>query len=390
MQQLASVEIERSLLDQADGHLHEALAWLEQADKTNPVAIAVLTSLSKLSSMRGDAVVSLEWCQRILVLRKTLPGDHRADVAMDYNNLGTAFYNLSRFHESDEAFSRGIDLLESRFGNDHPRLGFVLFGRAAALVQLGRFNEARTLLDRSDAARNPEGGKSTTSSVGAVSSERMRAVMEFYESNYQTALHRLDAAIAQTRLSSPVSVAPTLTVRARIELASGHPAAAADTLTESENLYVKNGRAGHLQRWVAHGLHGVALVGLGDSVSGDGEIEEAFKKISANGLTNGIELAEMALRSGSAARRRGDIVLALQRHQIAQAFQAKSAWLGELGKNLITAELVLDGLLPGANAGAKHFSEQNIEPTIAVLQKLSPNNPLTASLVASRSGTPAK
>ena len=390
VQQLASVEIERSLIDQADRHLHDALAWLDKTDRSGPVSIAVLTSLGKLSSVRGNATESLGWYQRILALRGTLPGDHRAEIAMDYNNLGTGLYNLSRFHDADEAYSQGISLLESKFGNDHPRLGYLLFGRAAALIQLGLFNEARTALDRSDAARNSERGKSSTNGPGAVSSERMRAVIEFYESNYQTAQHRLDGAIAQMRVSSPVSVAPTLAVRARIELASGHPAAAAETLTESENLYVKNGRAGHLQRWVAHGLHGVALVGLGDSVSGDGEIEEAFKKISANGLTNGIELAEMALRSGSAARRRGDIVLALQRHQIAQAFQAKSAWLGELGKNLITAELVLDGLLPGANAGAKHFSEQNIEPTIAVLQKLSPNNPLTASLVASRSGTPAK
>lgn len=383
-QQLASVEIERSLIDPADGHLHEALAWLEQSDKSGPVAIAVLTSLGKLASVKGNAAESLEWYQRILVLRKALLGDRRADVAMDYNNLGTGLYNLSRFRESDEAFSHGIDLLESRFGNDHPRLGFVLFGRAAALVQLGRFTEARTLLDRSDAARNSEGGKSSTSSVGAVSSERMRAVMEFYESDYQTALHRLEAAIAQTRSSSPVSLASTLAMRARIELASGHPKAAADTLTESEDLYVKSGRAGHLQRWVAHGLHGVALVDLGDFESGDVRIEEAFQQISSAGRSDSIELAELALQSGAAARRRGDITLALQRHRIARAFQARTGWLGDLGKDLVAGELILDGALPGASTDAQSFAKQRLESTIAALQKLSPNNPLVQSLISSR------
>ena len=388
-QQLSSAEIESGLIDQANEHLREAAAWLDGTNETDPAAIAVLTSLGKLASMRGDATGSLAWYQRTLALRKTLPGDHRDEVAMDYNNLGTGLFNLSRFHESDEAYAQSIALLESRLGEAHPRLGFVLVGRASALVQLGKFNDAGALLDRSDSILASESGTPPIN-LGSASSARLRAIIEFYKSDYRPALKRMDPAIARMQVSSPVNVAAMLLVRGRIELADGQPGVAAETLMQAERLYVDNGRQAHAQRWVAQGLHGVALDDMGDSENGDRQLEEAFRQLSLIGRADSIELAEIALQSGGAARRRGDVALALQRHRISQEFQAKSGWLGDLGKSLIAGELVLDGLLPGAGAEAKHYSEQNIDSTIVVLRKFSPNNPLTAALAASRSGTPAK
>ncbi len=382
-QQLASAEIESGLIDQADEHLHEAVAWLDGGNETDPTAIAVLTSLGKLASMRGDAKGSLAWYQRTLALRKTLPGDHRDEIAMDYNNVGTGLYNLSRFHESDDAYSQSIAMLQSRLGDAHPRLGFVLVGRAGALIQLGHFKDAIALLDQSDSILSSGSGR-PPATLGAASSTRLRAMIEFFGSDYRSALDRMDPAISSMRVSSPVTVASMLVMRARIELADHKPKAAADTLTEAERLFVNNGRATHVQRWVAHGLHGVALVDLGDHEKGDEQLDEAFRQISLTGRVDSVELAEIALQSGAEARRRGDVVLAIQHHRIAQAFQSKSGWLGGLGKNLVAGELVLDGMLPGAGVEARRFSEENVEPTLVALQKLSPNNPLVNSLDKAR------
>ncbi|MEO8461253.1 MAG: serine/threonine-protein kinase, partial [Dokdonella sp.] len=305
-QQLASIEIELGHLDDASTHSNAALQWLDQEPAQSPIRIATLTSLGKLASMRGDAEGSLRWYQKIIPLREALAGDYRAEIAMDYNNLGTGLYNLSRFREADLAFAHGIALLHAQFGATHPRLGYIEFGRAAALTQLGRFDEAEKTLAAADLSLNG-GDQAKGNQPGSVNTERMRAVLDFYASNYASALRRLSNVLPQTRASSPISVAATLMIRGRIELASGNPIAAIATLAEAEKLYVDNGRSAHAQRWVVHGLHGAAAGVSGNVRDGDRELEEAFAQLAGDGSKQGIELAEMALLSGAAARRRADI-----------------------------------------------------------------------------------
>ena len=73
--------------------------------------------------------------------------------------------------------------------------------------------------------------------------------------------------------------------------------------------------------------------------------------------------------------------MAIKRHQIAEAFQKRTDWLGELGVSRVSAELVLDGQLPGASVDAKEFAQQNREAVLATLQRLSPHNPVVAELL---------
>ncbi|MEP6882590.1 MAG: serine/threonine-protein kinase [Dokdonella sp.] len=381
-QELGSAEIERGQIEAAGRHLREALALLEKEDESSPTTISTLTSLGKLASLRGDAKQSLAWYLRIRTLREALSGDHRADIAMDYNNVGTGYYNLSQFHEADAAFLRGIAILESRFGKNHPRLGYVLYGRAATLVQLGRFSEALTLLDRSDAILNVGNGL-TENNPGGVASGRLRAVMEYYSSDYPAALQRLRSVLPRLQSSSPVGVIASLSLWGRIEIAQDKPAAAVLTLAEVEKLLVDSDRGAHVQRWLAHGLHGTAAAKLGDALNGDKELEEAFQHLVSNDMGDSIELAEISLRSGAAARRRGDFALALKRHQMAESFQKRTDWLGEFGKSRVIAELVLDGQLPDASADAKKFAQENREAALATLQRFSPHNALVTDLLAS-------
>ena len=383
-QQLGSLGIEQGHLDAADRYLREALEWLGSSAAENPVQIATLTSLGKLASIRGHAAQSLEWYRKILDLRTRLAGDHRAEVAMDYNNLGTGLYNMARFRDAEAAYASGIDLLRSQFGNTHPRIGYLQFGRASALVQLGRFEEASVLLASADnslgTADNVRGGQ-----PGGVNSERLRSMIDFLTSNYASARRRLEIAVPQIRISSPVSVAAVVLLQGRVELQAGNPVGAASALAESVRLYDKDGRSLHPQRWLAHGLHGLALTQQGQVAQGDEEIEQAYLHLADGDHSESVELAELALVSGASARRRGDLSTALQRHRVAEAFQHRSGWLGELGRNLVMAEQVLDGLAANADADARSRSRANLERTITRLHDLAPHHPALALLIAQRS-----
>jgi eukaryotic-like serine/threonine-protein kinase len=380
-QNLASIEIDLGQVEAAGIHLHEALDWSDSSPLQDPVRIAALTSLGKLASIRGDADESLGWYEKILPIRESLPGDNRAEIAMDYNNLGTGLFNLSRFRESDVAYSRGIALLESKFGSKHPRLGYVQVSRAACLIQLGRFGEADELLNLARASLGQEAGAGS-GQFGSSKFQQWFGTIDYYASDYSAAVGRAEFALVQIRKSSPIEVPGILTLLARADLASGKPNSAEGSLAEAEQLYVANDRGAHIQRWVTHGLHGVALAAVGNALEGDKELAFAIAQVARARANPGRELAELTLLSGAAARRRGDIAAALLDHRHVQTWQKQMSWLGELGVTLVNAELVLDGASPGADEEAREFSRKQRDPTIEALRRLAPRNPLLSALLA--------
>jgi hypothetical protein len=208
------------------------------------------------------------------------------------------------------------------------------------------------------------------------------ATLDYYASDYAGAKVRMEFALAQMRKSSPVSVAPALCLLARIELAAGESGNAESTLAESEHLYVQNDRGAHIQRWVAHGLHGVAMAAAGNTVEGDKELAFALAQVAEHGPSPSMELSELTLLSGSAARRRGDIPAALQYHRWVRVEQQRLGWLGELGATLVDAELILDGASSDADAESRDFSRSHLVPTIATLRRLAPRHPLMNTLLA--------
>ncbi|MCB1576536.1 MAG: serine/threonine protein kinase [Xanthomonadales bacterium] len=379
-QELASTEIERGRITDAEKHLQEATDWLGPVDPQVDIHIAILTSKGKLASFKGRIAESLRVYQEIIPLREALPGDHRADVAMDYNNLGTGFYNLSRYREADAAYSRGIALLEARYGAVHPRLGFLQFGRTASLIQLGRFGEAAAMLGRAEQSLG-QAGRAGGGPPSPLNTERLRATLDYYAGNYSPALQRLAHALPEIQRSSPVAVAATLTFRGRVELAAGSAQAAEQTLAEAERLYVANDRAGHVQRWVAHGLHGVALAATGNRLIGDAELAAAVDAVSQSGLA-GTELLELTLLDGAADRQRGDAASALRKHRQSARERQRLGWLGEFGAAWVTSELLLDAAAPGADAESQELLRSSLMPTIAAWQRMAPKHPLLEPLLA--------
>ncbi len=388
-QQLASIEIESGHLDDAQKHLDEALQRLLQAPSPQRVQVQVYTSLGKLASMRGEAEASLRWYQKIIPLRQLLDGDQTLDLAMDYNNLGTGLHNLSRFREAEQAYSQAISLLRQKLGATHPRVGYVMFSRFYPLVQLGRFDEAREMLAGAEAALGAEDNPAS-GVPGSIRMERSRAILDFYASNYASALRRLEGVVAQVRTTSPISVAVTLTLRGRVELASGDPIAAAKSFAEADALYVGNGRENHPQRWYVLGLSGMAKTAQGEVREGDAELEDAFNKIRGDGTHASVELAELSLSSGAAARRRGDITTALERHRSAANLQRELAWLGELGVARVDAELALDGLAANADQESKDAALVRLAHSTAILSQLTPHDPQLTALLAARPSSEEK
>ncbi|MEO5559105.1 MAG: serine/threonine-protein kinase [Dokdonella sp.] len=373
-QQLASVEIENGNLDEAAAHLQSALSDLASAGHQDEALIRAYTSLGKLSSMRGDAQGSLLWYRKVVVFREGLPGDHAADLAMDYNNLGTGFYNLSRFGESHDAFRRGIELLQRTFGADHPRIGFIRYAQVLALIQLGRFDEARTAIGEAQASL-AKGATPGTLNPGSVNFDRALALLEYVTSDYANALRHVDAAIGQTRSASPVSIAGTLVLRGRIELAQGNAQRAAGTFAESERLYVENGRDLHEQRWYAAGLAGVARAQLGDVAAGDAALASAFAKLGGEGMHAGFEQTDLALYAGAAARRRGEVTVALALHRGAADLQKRIGWLGEVGEAWVDAELSEDGRLADADSEAREHASSRAQNSRKILERVAPFDP---------------
>lgn len=383
-QQLASVEIESAHLDEAAGHLARTIDLLARVGNPPRALIQAYTSQGKLASMRGDAAASLDWYQRVLPLRRALDGDHDVDLAMDYGNLGTGLYNLSRFREADEAFAHGIALLRARLGSAHPRIGFLQFGQASALIQLGRFDEARALLDQADGTLGgPDGG----GNPGSVNTGRSRALLDYYASDYTGALRRADQALQQTRSASPVSVASNLIFRGRIQLADGAVADALASFSDAERLFAENGRAAHAQRWYARGLGGVARSAMGEVSRGDADLDEALAQLER--AHPGFELADLALYGGAAARRRGDAATALARHRRAGQLQRETGWLGKLGAAYVDAELAADGWGSGADAEARDAAPARQASAVAVMQRIGPHDPRLRSLLSVRGAGPA-
>jgi tetratricopeptide (TPR) repeat protein len=383
-QQLASIEIEMGQLDNAKRHLDETLAYLSDAESDDGVRIEAYSSLGKLASARGDAEGSLHWYEQILPLRKSLLSGHETDLAMDYNNVATSLYNLNRYRESEEAYSRAIELLRGQLGDSHPKLEFVQCNRIPPLIQLGRFKEARVLLEAAEIARSASGG-STGDTPSSVPTERSRALLDYYASDFPSALHRLETALPQTRLSSPASVPEILVLRGRVELANGDPAAAAKSFEEADEMLVKEGPSEYPQHWYARGLLGVARAANGEIETGDAQLDKALVSLTRNGIRGSAEQIEISLYAGAAARRRGEIAVALTLHRRADSMQKELGWLGDLGAAHVDAELAQDGLVVGADAECRATAGTRLASAISALRSISANDRVLATLTALQS-----
>ena len=380
---LASVEMGLSRFDAAQDHLNAALQESLAHPTDDPRALlGSYAGLSRWASLHGDARTSLQWDDRLIEARRASEGDDSVDLAMDYNRRGTSLVLLNRYAQASESFRLGLHIVERRLGTSHMRYGALSYGLAASLVQQGRFAEARAALAAARTALVDRDDPRVANPFSAAA-ERLQAQLDFIGGDYIAARARMATVIATTTHISPVTLGSSLILMGRIELAQGDATAARARYAEAEKQFVDNGRLQHPQRWLALGLGGIARAAQGDGDGGDAQTALALAALRA-GDTAGAEEAELALASGAAARRRGDLALAYARHAQAQAIQQRSGWFGDLGAANVSAELAQDTLAGSADFVVRALSREQLAGSIATLARINPNDARLPALTVLR------
>jgi hypothetical protein len=296
-----------------------------------------------------------------------------------------------RSAEASEAFRLGLGIVERRLGTSHMRYGVLSYGLAASLVQQGRFAEARAALANARTALVDRDDPRVVSPFGAAA-ERLQAQLDYLGGDYAAAHARMETIIAATSNVSPVTLGASRILMGRIALAQGDAVAAGARYAEAERQFVNNGRLRHPQRWLALGLAGIARAAQGDRDGGDAQTELALAQLygdsSAAGAGQaGAEVAELALASGAAARRRGELALAYARHAQARAIQQHTGWLGDLGTAGVDAELAQDTLAGSADFVERTLAVEQLASSIATLARINPRDTRLPALIAARDAT---
>lgn len=261
------------------------------------------------------------------------------------------------------------------------RYGALSYGLAASLVQQGLFAEARAALAAARTALVDRDDPRIVSPFSAAA-ERLQAQLDFIGGDYTAARARMESVIAATPHISPVTLGSSQILMGRIELAQGDAAAAVARYAEAERQFVDNGRLQHPQRWLALGLSGVARAAQGDRAGGDAQVELALAQLDKGDGAAGVEWAELALASGAAARRRGDLMRAYAHHAQAQAIQQQRGWLGDLGAAIVNAELAQDTLAGSPDFVARISALDQLAGSIEVLARINPRDARLPALIA--------
>ncbi|MBK8263019.1 MAG: serine/threonine protein kinase [Nannocystis sp.] len=193
---LGSVYDSAGDLEAARRHYIEALAIAElQLGGEHPETAKIINNIAIIDKSAGDFESARRGYQRALAIRSRVHGRSHRDVAQSLFNLGNLLaanghyeqalrhqeealaiirevapddvkeigrllYNIGvtyhvqgRFAAAVERYAEALPLTESVFGGDHPETAFPLTGLGTGLVELGRAEEARALLERALAIR---------------------------------------------------------------------------------------------------------------------------------------------------------------------------------------------------------------------------------------------
>ncbi len=329
---LAFIEFELNELDSAESRLREALRLVEgMAVVPIDMQIIALSGLARISNLRGETPGALEFDQKIVALRTGMQGDQRAELAMDYFNLGSTLLKLSRLEDAIVALEKAIGLLQESVGDAHPRMGIVRSARAAVLIALGRIDAAQIDIARS-AELLPKGRHAANNSL-------LLATSQWHARQFEAALATLDTLEPDLPATMQANVQY---LRGRIRLEQGDNASAATYFAQAEQSHASSSGEAHPRRWLAQGLRLVAEATPDASRLDAPALEQTLSEFARTSVPNSIEYAELLLVAGTTLRRHGDADRALYLHRACDAIQRRTGWLGEYGQRRIESEIALD------------------------------------------------
>ena len=121
----------------------DALAFY-QNNRFARETLQCLTLLGRARSDRGDYEAAREWFQRALTAAEAA-GDH-LQMALAHESIGTVLYDQQKYIQSLEEFR-----IELMLSSDPQQAGYAALHSGEALWILGRYTEARMMLDRAGA-----------------------------------------------------------------------------------------------------------------------------------------------------------------------------------------------------------------------------------------------
>ena len=195
---LASVSVQQNKADDAVRYLLPALAFYQQGGYRTESSLG-LALLARAQTQKGDYEAALRADQDLLKLAQEQ--NDQSQIALAHGEIGSMLARQEKYPEALDHFNQAYSILKT--GGVQRSLGYNLVARANVLWQLGRYQEAQSLLDEASAiADNPNGAyKRLAAELNVVSSEMMLSQGRFAEAkgNAEKAL-----ALAGAELSSVV------------------------------------------------------------------------------------------------------------------------------------------------------------------------------------------
>jgi tetratricopeptide (TPR) repeat protein len=235
-----------------------------------------------------------------------LVGPDDARVAVDWNNIGAVALRRDRYAEAEQAYAEASRVLALDPQAPESRQAWLRSGRGTALLNLGRYAEARVELDAAEeiaqrtlSARHPI--------VGTVRS--IRATLERFAGNLDASIEQATAARALfAQINHPDQAIAEMEIGLSL-LALRRNAEALDILRQSEAHFVEQRSREESKYWQTRAALGLATFRLDSQLQTD-PIEPSLVAMRERGLVPTPSYAEALRFAAEVAERRGQLDVA--------------------------------------------------------------------------------
>jgi serine/threonine protein kinase/Tfp pilus assembly protein PilF len=197
---LGSLRIQQGNADEAVRYIEQALPFYQQGGYRKEVSQALLL-LGRANLLKGDYDAALHASEQQLELAEQV--SDQSQQALSHEDIGNVLFRQEKYLAALEHFEKRYSI--SKALGDQRGAGYGAVGRASALWQLGRYDEARALLDEAFAlANHPDGGFKSL-------------LVNVYQSNAEMALSQRLFPLAREKSQQTLALAGTQSQEDAIE-----------------------------------------------------------------------------------------------------------------------------------------------------------------------------
>lgn len=380
---LGSLARDSGELDEAQAYYERALALSERGGVPEEGHFAILTGLSMVAGLRGDRERSLALMHRILRERIALRGPEDPDVGLDYQNLGTYYYDLDRYAEAEQSYRKGRAIVTKALGPDHTTLFFFDQALATMLRLEGRLEEAEHLIR--DTAERMRARGLTSPEIYAIVLRTWAGILR-HRHRADEGLPLVAEALGYVQPGQRVAnQAVLLQERGRCLAALERWNEAERALAQAVSVYASANILPR-RRWQAHAERYHAAWKDRRAPAAMSEIGNALERIEELVGTEGDEWLTTARLLAVVLRDQGRVDEALDLFEQVRERTRAIDYMGPIGIARADADIALAIAarkdVPAAAAGAR------LDEALAALTTVDPQHPLREELIAARASLP--